>query len=330
MSILDQAKQRLEILKEKGPEWLQLLDILNLFDRRIKDTETKVEEVKKMEGPPGKDGEPGESIVGPRGERGEPGKSIKGDKGDRGERGPIGPKPIAGIDFPIPKDGKDGRDGESIVGPPGKDGSPDTPQQVRDKLASLKGNERLDASAIKNIPTQEIIREIRPLFRGGGGHPLEIPGAGQDIRKLIIVGDIAVTRVGDGIAQLSVTNPTVPSDVNTITFVIDGGGATITTGIKGDLEIPFACTINQVTMLADQSGSIVVDIWKDTYANFAPTDADSITASATPTISSSTKSQDSTLTGWTKTISAGDILRFNVDSITSIQRLTISLKVTKD
>ena len=55
-----------------------------------------------------------------------------------------------------------------------------------------------------------------------------------------------------------------PPSIATLTFVIDGGGAAIATGIKGDLEIPFACTINQVTLLADQSGSIVVDIWKDT------------------------------------------------------------------
>jgi len=114
-----------------------------------------------------------------------------------------------------------------------------------------------------------------------------------------------------------------------LTFIIDGAGSAITTGQKGHLEVPFACTIKQVTMLADQTGSIVVDIWKDTYANFPPTDADSITASAPPTISSAQKSQDSTLTGWTKSISAGDILAFNVDSCTTITRVTISLKVER-
>lgn len=117
--------------------------------------------------------------------------------------------------------------------------------------------------------------------------------------------------------------------VVTITFIIDGGGSAITTGEKGHLEIPFAGTINRVTMMADQSGSIVVDIWKDTYANFPPTDADSITAAAPPTITTAQKSQDSTLTDWTTAIAAGDILAFNVDSITTITRVIISLKVTK-
>jgi hypothetical protein len=123
--------------------------------------------------------------------------------------------------------------------------------------------------------------------------------------------------------------PAGSSGTASITFVIDGDGEAITTGEKGHLEIPFACTIKQVTMQADQSGSIVVDIWKDTYANFPPTDADSITASAPPTISSAQKSQDATLAGWTKSISSGDILAFNVDSCATIQRVTISLLVEK-
>lgn len=111
-------------------------------------------------------------------------------------------------------------------------------------------------------------------------------------------------------------------------LVIDGGGSTITTGVKGDLYIPVACTITANTMLADQSGSIVVDIWKNTYASYPPTVANTITASALPTISSAVKSQDSTLTGWTTACSAGDTLRFNVNSCTSITRLALSLTVT--
>jgi len=114
-----------------------------------------------------------------------------------------------------------------------------------------------------------------------------------------------------------------------IVFIIDGGGSAITTGEKGHLRIPFACTINRVTMLADVSGSIVVDIWKDTYANFPPTDADSITAAAPPTITTAQKSEDSTLTSWTRAIAADNILAFNVDSITTITRVTISLRVVK-
>lgn len=141
-------------------------------------------------------------------------------------------------------------------------------------------------------------------------------------------GNAAVVGSVDFAARRDHVHPRL-TDTADVAFIIDGGGSAITTGIKGDLYFDFGCTINQVTMLADQSGSIVVDIWKDTYANYPPTDADSITASAPPTISTATKSQDSTLTGWTTTIAAGSSLRFNVDSITSITRVAIILKVTR-
>jgi hypothetical protein len=117
--------------------------------------------------------------------------------------------------------------------------------------------------------------------------------------------------------------------VGVITFIIDGGGSAITTGQKGHLEIPFNCEIQRVTLLADQVGSIVIDIWKNTYDNFPPTADDSICGGNKPTISNAQKYQDSTLNGWTKTINAGDILAFNVDLASTITRLTIALKVKK-
>src|SRR3990167_2048864 len=112
-------------------------------------------------------------------------------------------------------------------------------------------------------------------------------------------------------------------------IIIDGAGSAITAGIKGDIPVPYSCTITMATLLADQTGSIVIDIWKDTYANFPPTDGDSITASAPPTITTALKSQDSTLTGWTTTIAANSILRINVDSCTTITRATLFLNVTR-
>lgn len=76
---------------------------------------------------------------------------IKGDKGDKGDKGEPG------------IDGKDGING--INGKDGRDGSPDTKYEIRDKLASLRGNERLDAKAIKNLA-----KEVGSVtFTGMGG-----------------------------------------------------------------------------------------------------------------------------------------------------------------
>jgi hypothetical protein len=114
-----------------------------------------------------------------------------------------------------------------------------------------------------------------------------------------------------------------------IVYVIDGGGSVVTTGIKGDLIVDFACTITAWTLLADQTGSVVVNIWKVAYASYPSTSANKITASAPPTISAAAKAQSATLTGWTTTIAAGDTLRINVDSITTCTRVVVCLKVTK-
>lgn len=112
---------------------------------------------------------------------------------------------------------------------------------------------------------------------------------------------------------------------------IDGQGSAIATGIVhgADITVPFACTINHVRLLADQSGSIVVNIWKDTYANYPPTVADKITSTTPPTISSATKSEDTTLTSWTTSVTAGDTLRFNVDSVTTITYVTLIIYCNK-
>jgi hypothetical protein len=118
------------------------------------------------------------------------------------------------------------------------------------------------------------------------------------------------------------------SPTRAITFTIDGGGSVPSTGIKGDISVPYAATITGVRMLADQSGSAVIDIWKDTYTNYPPVVGDSITASAKPTISAAIKSEDTTLTGWTTAITAGDTLRFNLDSISTCTRIVLILKVT--
>lgn len=153
--------------------------------------------------------------------------------------------------------------------------------------------------------------------------------AAQDAVGAILVNGTGVDLTYSDATPSITAALTAAARTSTLNFVIDGGGSVIATGIKGDLVVDFAGSINRVTALADQSGSIQVDIWKDSYANFPPVDADSITASAPVVISSATKSQDSTLTGWTTSFSAGDVLRFNVDSVTSITRCTIALRVVR-
>src|SRR3990167_6058791 len=77
-----------------------------------------------------------------------------------------------------------------------------------------------------------------------------------------------------------------------IQFIIDGAGAAIATGEKGHLVIPRALHLYGWELLADQSGSILVDVWKDTYANFPPANADSICGTDEPEIVTAAKAQN--------------------------------------
>jgi len=158
------------------------------------------------------------------------------------------------------------------------------------------------------------------LHQNGGGAQISVAGLSgvlADDQHIIDAEAVDAIEADDNLPVAS------------ITFIIDGGGSAITTGIKGALEIPFACTINRWTLLGDQSGSIQVNIWKQAYAQYPPEVGEKITGDLPPKIEGAFMGQSATLTGWTTAITAGDCLMFNVDSITDIERVTISLKVTK-
>lgn len=107
----------------------------------------------------------------------------------------------------------------------------------------------------------------------------------------------------------------------------DAGGGTLPTGIRGYVEIPFACNVVGWTILAAQSGSIVIDIYRDSYANFPPVVGDTITGSEKPTLASAQKNQDLSLSTWAPAIAAGDILAFNIDSVSGIKQVTLGLRL---
>ena len=122
---------------------------------------------------------------------------------------------------------------------------------------------------------------------------------------------------------------------STISVVFDGGTSAITGNPEVDVTVPAAGTITGWTLLADAAGGAVIDIWNDTYANFPPTDADSICA-ANPVSMNSVIKQTSYLDGidsqidtWDKTLAAGDILRFHLDSSSTVKRLELTLTYTR-
>lgn len=76
-------------------------------------------------------------------------------------------------------------------GEPGANGSPDTPEQVRDKLETLKGNDRLDKSAIKGL-----IEDLARIEKQLSTQISRASVAGRDIFK-----DIDISAQFNGILK---------------------------------------------------------------------------------------------------------------------------------
>jgi hypothetical protein len=116
-----------------------------------------------------------------------------------------------------------------------------------------------------------------------------------------------------------------------LTAILANGGAVLTTGEvkRARISVPYSCMIVawRITSLDDTSGSCVLDIWKNTFANYPATNADSITASAKPTLTTDTKAESTTLTGWTVNLDAGDCLGFEVESATDVMDIKLELFV---
>jgi hypothetical protein len=134
-----------------------------------------------------------------------------------------------------------------------------------------------------------------------------------------------LTTNGSGTASWS-------DNVGTIGITIDGGGSAITTGVKGYVTVPYACTITQWYLTGDTSGAIKIDVWREDFAGgVLPDNSDSLTNAHEPEITASgVMASDTDLSDWTSVaIAANDIIGFNVDSCTSITKATLVLKVRK-
>jgi len=114
-------------------------------------------------------------------------------------------------------------------------------------------------------------------------------------------------------------------------ITIDGGDSAITTGSKGYITIPYACTVTAWEIVSDVSGSIVVDVKIGNFpaGGAAPSTA-SIAGTELPTLSGAISATDTNLTTWTTSITAGKVIEFVVNGTpTSVKRVNVTVKVTK-
>lgn len=120
-----------------------------------------------------------------------------------------------------------------------------------------------------------------------------------------------------------------------ITFRVDGGTATFSTGPIGaafEADIASATGIYKVVVsgsavasgTAQTACSMTMDIWKHS-ASVPVVVGDKISASAPATLSSALQNVDTTLTGWTTSVAVGDYFTGNVVTNTTCLSATVQI-----
>ena len=108
----------------------------------------------------------------------------------------------------------------------------------------------------------------------------------------------------------------------------DPAGSALATGVLCYIVVPMAGTITGWDIVVD-AGTATVDVWKIATGTAKPTVANTITASAKPAISTGTAIHSTTLTSWTTSVAANDIIGFNLDAVSTAKYITINLQVTQ-
>ena len=111
------------------------------------------------------------------------------------------------------------------------------------------------------------------------------------------------------------------SSIGSFGLYTDGGGSVITTGSKALVISPYIATITDWYMTSGITGSAVVDIKRNGI---------SIIGSGNKPTLSTQNYATAVVNSWTSTsVSIGDVLEFNIDSVSTITNLNVVIKINK-
>lgn len=128
--------------------------------------------------------------------------------------------------------------------------------------------------------------------------------------------------VSAGVATPSTVSVTLPYGC----AVGDPAGSALSTGVLCYVVVPMAGTITGWDIVVD-AGTATVDAWKIAAGTAKPTVTNTITASAKPAISTGTVIHSTTLTSWTTSVAANDIIGFNLDTVATAKYITVNLQI---
>jgi hypothetical protein len=123
-------------------------------------------------------------------------------------------------------------------------------------------------------------------------------------------------NAGSSISASYASTASYSPSVANVSFVMNGGSTILSTGYKGSLRIPTNVRLTGVGLFTSGSGSINVDILRQTYATYNPSITAGTSIIGTPlSMSNTAKYLDNTLTGWTTALNTDDVLNFVVSAV---------------
>lgn len=152
--------------------------------------------------------------------------------------------------------------------------------------------------------------------------------SGITTTTMTFTGSVFSTSTGTLKSSAGIVSVSTYALVGSIGISFDGAGSSIVAGSTRAITIPYDCTISSWTVLADQSGSISVDVKRSTFAGY-PSISSLVGSGNKPSLTSVQKNA-ATPSSWTVTyINAGDSVAFVVDSASTITWVSVILWVTK-
>jgi hypothetical protein len=108
-----------------------------------------------------------------------------------------------------------------------------------------------------------------------------------------------------------------------------GGAVPVASAVPQDIIVPYTCTLREVYILTQGGpGSCTVTLWKVALGSFPPTSAGDMTGGTPPAIaSSSSPYANTTLTGWTTSLTLNDVIRVTLSSNTNFTSIKICLRM---
>lgn len=94
-----------------------------------------------------------------------------------------------------------------------------------------------------------------------------------------------------------------------------------------DIQLFLNGTITGWSIVSDVAGDCVIDVWK--APGTIPTVANTITGTEKPTLTAQQLNFDTNLTTWTVSVTAGDVIGFNLDSASTLTSVNLIITILK-